>query len=413
MDILYRRVAGLDLHAKTVVANIRCLDELGTVNKETRTFGTVTRDLLALGDWLAACGVTHVAMEATGVLWKPVWNLLDGRFELLLVNPRELKQVPGRKSDVKDCEWIAQLLQCGLLRSSFVPQREQRELRDLTRHRAQLQGERSRVANRIHKLLEDANIKLGCVASDILGVSGREMLEQLVAGHDNPGELAELARGKMRGKREQLKLALQGGFREHHRFMLRQLLTHLDHLDKQVGEFNARIEAAIAPFVDKALAARLDAIPGVNRTTIENVVAEIGIDMKQFPTAAHLASWAGICPGNEESAGKRKRRKTTKGNCWLRRALSEAAWAATHTHDSYFSAQYHRLAGRRGKKRALIAVAHALLTVLHTMLATGSEYKDLGADYFAQLNPEQLKRYLVKRLQQLGYQVNLEPHSAV
>ena len=412
MDILYLRVAGLDLHKKTVFATARCVNEQGHVEEETCTFGTMTRDLLAMADWLAARHVTHVAMEATGVLWKPVWNLLDEHFELVLVNPRELKQVPGRKSDVKDSQWIAQLLQHGLLRSSFVPPREQRELRDLTRHRAQLQGERTRIANRIHKVLEDANIKLGCVASDILGVSAREMLEELVAGHEDPAELAQLARGRMRRKTEQLKLALQGGFREHHRFMLQQLLAHLSHLDQQLGEFDARIEAKMAPFVDDALVEKLDAIPGVNRTTIENVIAEIGTDMSRFPTASHLASWAGVCPGNEESAGKRKRTKTTKGNRWLRRALSEAAWAATHARKSYFCAQYHRLAGRRGKKRALIAVGHALLTVIHAIIKHRTEYQELGADYFAQLDPMRHKRYLVKRLQQLGYHVQLEPISA-
>ncbi len=407
MDTLYRCVSALDLHEKTVMTTVRCINEKGDVDQETRSFATMTKDLLEMADWLASRGVTHVAMEATGVLWKPVWNLLEGRFELLLVNPRELKQVPGRKSDVKDSQWIAQLLQCGLLKSSFVPRREQRELRDLTRHRAQLQGERTRVANRIRKLLEDANIKLGCVASDILGVSSRAILEQLAGGHDDPQKLAHLARGRMRRKTEALKASLEGSFREHHRFMLRQLLAHLSHLDQQLAEFNARIEAAMAPFVDEALAEKLDAIPGVNRTTIENVIAEIGTDMSQFPTADHLASWAGVCPGNEESAGKRKRTKTTKGNRWLRRALSEAGWAATHTRESYFCAQYHRLAGRRGKKRALIAVAHALLTVIYAILKHHTDYQDLGADYFAQLHPERLKRYLVKRLQQLGFEVNL------
>lgn len=413
MDILYLRVAGLDLHKKTVFATVRCVDERRHVAEETRTFGTMTRDLLAMADWLAAHQVTHVAMEATGVLWKPVWNLFDGRFELLLVNPRELKQVPGRKSDVKDSQWIARLLQHGLLRNSFVPPREQRELRDLTRHRAQLEGERTRIANRIHKLLEDANIKLGSVASDILGVSAREMLEQLVAGHEDPAELAELARGRMRKKTEQLKLALEGGFRDHHRFMLGQLLAHLTHLDQQIAVFSARIAAKTAAFVDEVLEEKLDVVPGVNSTTIENVVAEIGTDMDQFPTAGQIASWGGICPGNEESAGKRKRTKTTKGNRWLRRALSEAAWAATHTRNSYFSAQYHRLAGRRGKKRALIAVAHTMLIVIYEIIKHRTDYKDLGADYFAKLDPQRHKRYLVKRLEQLGYEVTLTPISAV
>ena len=339
MDIIYQRVAGLDLHKETIVAAVRCIDAAGKVEADLRTFGTMTRDLRELSDWLAAHGVTHVAMEATGVLWKPVWNILDGRFELLLVNPRELKQVPGRKSDVKDAQWIAQLLQHGLLRSSFVPSRPQRELRDLTRHRAQLEGERTRAANRIHKLLEDANIKLGVVASDILGVSGREMLDRLVEGEEDAAKLAQSARRRMRSKIPQLELALQGKFLPHHRFMLKQLLSHLDHLDQQVAHFTARIEELMVPFVDEELQEKLDAVPGIDVTTIQNVTAEIGIDMNQFPSDAHIASWTGICPGNEESAGKRKRSKTTKGNRWLRRALTEAAWAATHTKDSYLGAR--------------------------------------------------------------------------
>lgn len=412
MDIIYERVAGLDLHEKTTVATIRCVNAGGRLETGLRVFGTMTRDLLELADWLAEHGVTHVAMEATGVLWKPVWNILDGRFELLLVNPRELKQVPGRKSDVKDSQWIAQLMQHGLLRNSFVPSRPQRELRDLTRHRAQLQGERTRIANRIHKLLEDANIKLGTVASDILGVSGREMLDALAAGENDAAKLARFARARMKAKIPQLELALQGAMHDHHRFMLKQLLGHLDYLDQQVAQFSARIEGLMAPFVDEELRQKLDAIPGVNQTTIENVMAEIGTNMDQFPTDAHLASWAGLCPGNEESAGKRKRSKTTKGDRWLRRSLSEAAWAATHTKDTYLAAQYHRLAGRRGKKRALVAVAHTLLVVLYHVIKHRVDYHDLGPDYFLRIEPERQKRYLVKRLQQLGYEVQLSNKTA-
>jgi transposase len=282
-------------------------------------------------------------------------------------------------------------------------------LRDLTRHRAQLQGERTRIANRIHKLLEDANIKLGAVASDILGVSGREMLEELANGQHDPVKLAKLARGRMKRKIPQLQLALEGAFRDHHRFMLRQLLTHLEHVDQQVAQFSARIEELLAPFLDPELVGKLQAIPGVNRTTIENVVAEIGLDMSQFPTADHLASWAGICPGNEQSAGKRKRSRTTQGNRWLRRALAEAAWAATSSRDSYLAAQYHRLGGRRGKKRAVVAVAHSLLVIIYHVIKDRLDYRDLGADYFLKLEPERTKRYLVKRLEQLGYEVQLEP----
>lgn len=413
MDIIYQRVAGLDLHKETIVAAVRCIGPAGKLEADLRTFGTMTRDLLELLDWLAAHGVTHVAMEATGVLWKPAWNVLDGHFELLLVNPRELKQVPGRKSDVKDAQWIAQLLQCGLLRSSFVPGRPQRELRDLTRHRAQLQGEHTRAANRIHKLLEDANIKLGVVASDILGVSGREILDALAAGEEDAAKLAQSARGRMKPKIPRLELALQGKFGDHHRFMLKQLLSHLGHLEEQISQFNARIEELMVPFVDEELQEKLDAVPGVDLNTIQNVVAEIGVDMDQFPSDAHLSSWTGICPGNEESAGKRKRSRTTKGNRWLRRALTQAAWAATHTKDSYLGAQYHRLAGRRGKKRALVAVAHTLLVIIYHIIKYRVDYQDLGADYFLRLEPERQKRYLVKRLEQLGYEVQLaEKHAA-
>jgi transposase len=413
VEIIYQCVAGLDLHKETIVAAVRRIGAAGKLDADLRTFGTMTRDLLELSDWLAAHGVTHVAMEATGVLWKPVWNILDGSFELLLVNPRELKQVPGRKTDIKDAQWIAQLLQHGLLRSSFVPGRPQRELRDLTRHRAQLEGEHTRAANRIHKLLEDANIKLGTVASDILGVSGREILDALVAGEEDAAKLAQSARGRMKPKIQQLELALQGKFLPHHRFMLKQLLSHLDHLDQQIAQFNARIEELMIPFVDEELQEKLDAIPGVNVITIQNVTAEIGTQMNQFPSDAHLASWAGMCPGNEESAGKRKRSKTTKGDRWLRRALTQAAWAATRTHDSYLGSQYHRLAGRRGKKRALLAVGHTLLVIIYHIIKYRVDYQDLGPDYFLRLEPERQKRYLVKRLEQLGYEVQLaEKHAA-
>ena len=413
MDIIYQCVAGLDLHKETTVAAVRSIGPAGKVETDLRTFGTMTRDLLELSEWLAAHGVTHVAMEATGVLWKPVWNLLDGRFDLLLVNPRELKQVPGRKSDLKDAQWIAQLLQHGLLRSSFVPSRPQRELRDLTRHRAQLEGERTRAANRIHKLLEDANLKLGVVASDILGVSGREILDRLVEGEEDAAKLAQSARRRMRSKIPQLELALQGKFLPHHRFMLKQLLGHLDHLDEQIAAVHGADRGTHGPFCERGVAGEAGRVPGVDMNTIQNVIAEIGTDMNQFPSHAHLCSWTGICPGNEESAGKRKRSKTTKGNRWLRRALTQAAWAATHTKDSYLGAQYHRLAGRRGKKRALVAVAHTLLVIIYHIIKYRVDYRDLGADYFLRLEPDRQKRYLVKRLEQLGYEVQLaEKHAA-
>lgn len=414
MDTLFPRVAGLDVHKKMLVACVRVISPQGKAVETVRTFGTMTDDLMALAAWLEDQQVTHVAMESTGVLWKPVWNILDGdSWELLLVNARELKQVPGRKSDVKDSQWIAQLLSCGLLRSSYVPQRPQRELRDLTRLRAQLHDERTRCANRIHKVLQDANIKLSSVATDVLGVSGRLMLAALVAGQDDPEALAKLARGKLREKLPDLIRALQGRMTSHHRFMLEHLLNHLAHLEEQVEALSTRILEASAPFVDEATMQRLDAIPGVNRETVENLVAEIGSDMSQFPTDGHLASWAGVCPGNEESAGKRKRSRTTKGNIWVRRSLCQAAWAGARKKDSYFQAQYRRLAGRRGQKRAAMAVGHSILTVIYHLLKDSKlVYNELGAAYFDTLKPERLCRHLVKRLQALGYDVQIRPHSA-
>lgn len=412
MDTMYCRVAGLDVHLKTISCAVRC-QETGKLIREVRSFGTMTRDLRALADYLQSWGVTHVAMEATGVLWKPVWNILDGRFTLLLVNPRHLKKVPGRKTDVSDAEWIAQLLHCGLLQGSFVPPRPIRELRDLTRHRAQLAGEHTRIANRIHKLLEDTNIKLGAVASDVLGVSGRAMLRALLDGQEDPQELAELAQGRLRKKLPQLQLALEGHLTEHHRFVLGRLLSHLGYLEAQSHEFSQRIARKLEALLPAEDYARLDAIPGVDRTTIENVIAEIGPDMAVFPDEHHLCAWTGICPGNEESAGKRLRSCIRKGNRWLRRALAEAAWAASHTKDNYLAAQYRHLAARRGKKRALIAVGHSILKIFYHLRKYHVEYHELGADYFDRLQPERLRRYLVKRLQKLGYDVTLtekHPH---
>jgi transposase len=408
MDTIFAKVAGLDVHHKFVIVAVRCRSETGKLFAEVRRYGTMTRDLRSLADYLEALGVTHVALESTGVLWKPVWNILERRFHLLLVNPRHIKQVPGRKTDVTDAEWIAQLLQCGSLRSSFVPRRELRELRDLTRFRAQLAGEQARLANRIHKVLEDANIKLGAVAWDILGKSGREMLGALIRGEQDPATLADLAKGVLRGKIPELKLALEGHFGAHHRFLVEHLLVHLEELERHAEELSHRIAEQFRPLLDEARLERLDAIPGVNRTTIENVVAEIGVDMSVYPDEDHLSSWAGICPGNEQSAGKRLRTRATKKNRWLRRALVEAAWAASHAKGSYLGAQYRRLAARRGKKRALLAVGHSLLVTFYHMLKSDVEYHDLGAEYFDRLDPERLRRYLVKRLEGLGYQVTLK-----
>lgn len=409
MDTLFVKVAGLDVHLKVIQCAVRLRQESGKLISQVRSFGTMTRDLRALADYLQKLGVTHVAMEATGVLWKPVWNVLEGRFTLLLVNPRHLKKVPGRKTDVTDAEWIAQLLQCGLLRGSFVPPRSLRNLRDLTRHRAQLVGEHTRAANRIHKLLEDANIKLGAVASDVLGKSGRKMLRALLRGDNNPDELADLALGRLRQKIPELKLALEGNCTEHHRYLLGRLLGHVGYLEGQIRAFGERIGQRMAELVPTATRERLDRIPGVNRLTIDNVLAEIGVDMTIFPDEHHLASWCGMCPGNEESAGRRLRSRTRKGNRWLRRALVEAGWAASHAKDSYLRAQFRRLAAKRGNKRALLAVGHTLLVIIYHVLKHNVEYRDLGPDYFDRLEPERLRRYLVKRLQGLGYDVALSP----
>jgi transposase len=409
MDTLYSRVAGLDVHLKTVECAVRYQPSSGELLKGVRRFGTMTRDLRALADYLTALGVTHVALEATGVFWKPVWNVLEGRFTLLLVNPRHLKKVPGRKTDVSDAEWIAQLLQHGLLRGSFVPPRAVRDLRDLTRHRAQLVAEHTRVANRIHKLLEDANIKLGSVASDVLGKSGRAMLQALLHGEQDLEKMADLARGTLRRKIPQLRLALEGHFTEHHRYLLERLLSHVTELDDQIEEVSRRIATRLAELLPAEDYRRLDGIPGLNRRAIENVLAEIGPDMSVFANQHHLASWCGICPGNEESGGRRLRSRTRKGNRWLRRSLSEAAWAASHVKKSYLSAQYRRLAARRGKKRALLAVGHSLLVIIYHVLKYHREYTDLGPDYFDRLEPARLKRYLVNRLERLGYNVALSP----
>jgi len=411
MDSLNLKVAGLDVHLRSIQCAVRCRQPTGKLLAQVRSFGTMTRDLRALADYLQSTGVTHVAMEATGVLWKPVWNVLDGRFTLLLVNPRHLKKVPGRKTDVTDAQWIAQLLECGLLRGSFVPPRPVRELRDLTRHRAQLTAEHTRVANRVHKLLEDTNIKLGAVASDVLGVSGRAMLRAMLNGEEDAEKLAELALGQLRKKIPQLRLALEGNCTEHHRFMLRRLLSHLNYLETQIEEFSKRIGPVLDNLLSSQKRERLDTIPGIDRMSIENVIAEIGPDMSVFPDERHLSSWTGICPGNEESAGKRLRSRTRKGNRWLRRALAEAAWGASHKKDSYLAAQYRRLAARRGKKRALLAVGHSILVIIYHMLRRDVAYQDLGAEYFDRLEPERLKRYLVRRLERLGYRIALESNN--
>jgi transposase len=410
VDTLYPRCAGIDVHKNNVVVCVRCCDRPGKVAEEIRTFSTMTADLLALSDWLAERGVTHAAMESTGVYWKPVFNVLEGRVEVILVNAEHIKQVPGRKTDVKDCQWIAQLLQHGLLKASFVPPQPIRELRDLTRQRTQLIQERTAAVNRIQKVLEDANVKLAGVATDVMGVSGRDMLEALIAGESDPAKLAELARKRLREKIPALRLALQGRVTEHHRFLLRMHLDHVTHLEELIGRLGGRIEEALAPFAEAE--ERLQTIPGVSQRVAETVLAEVGPRMEQFPSADHLASWAGMCPGNNESAGKRRSGRTTKGNRWLKRILVQAAWAASHTKGTYLAAQYRRLAKRRGVKRALVAVGHTLLVIIYHVLKRGTTYAELGAEFLERLEPARLTRQLVKRLEALGHKVTLEPRPA-
>jgi transposase len=411
MDTLYSACAGLDVHKKTVVACVRRRDGGGKTRSQTRTFGTTTAALLELSDWLSRSGVTHVAMESTGVFWKPIWNLLEGQFEILLVNAQHIKQVPGRKTDVKDAEWIAQLLQHGLLRGSFVPPTAQRELRELTRQRRKLIQANAAVANRIQKVLEDANIKLSSVATDVLGVSGRAMLEAIIAGEADPTALAERARGRLRRKLPQLEQALRGRVTDHHRFLLRLLLDDLTAREGLIARLSERIRAVMPEPMQEAMR-RLVTIPGVEQRAAEAIVAETGPDLAPFASAPQLASWAGMCPGNHESAGKRKSGKTTKGNHWLREVLVQSAWPASRAKGTYLAAQFRRLAGRRGKKRAAVAVAHSLLVVIFHLLKGKATYQELGADYFDRLDQDRLTRGLVRRLEQLGLKVTLEPAAA-
>ncbi len=378
MDVLHRCCAGLDVHKRTVVATVRRVDPAGKVEVRTQTFATMTRDLLALADWLAAQGVTIAAMESTGSYWKPVFNLLEGRVEVVLVNAHHVKQVPGRKTDVKDSQWIAELLQHGLLRPSFIPPRPTRELRDLTRQRTQLVGEKTAVANRVQKVLEDANIKLGSVASNALGKSGRDMIEALIRGEFDPVKLADLARRRLRAKIPQLQQALHGSATEHHRFLLRTLMDHLAHLESLIERYNRRIEEALLPFGETVR--RLTTIPGVDLRVAEIVLAEIGLDMGRFPTAGHLSSWAGLASGNNESAGKRRTGRTPAGNRWLKTALVQAAWAASRAKKTHLAGKFWRITKGRGCKRAAVAVAHAILVIIYNLMKEGTAYREIAGE---------------------------------
>jgi transposase len=402
MEVVHSHCCGMDVHKKNVKACI-----MTPQLKEIRTFSTMTGDLLKLKDWLKQCAVTDVAMESTGVYWKPIYNLLEDEFGVIVVNARHIKNVPGRKTDVKDAEWIADLLKHGLVKASFIPDRGQRELRELVRYRRGLIQDRSALVNRIQKVLEGANIKLSSVATNVMGVSGRAMLQAMIEGNENPEELAELAQGKLRDKHTDLVAALQGLMAAHQRMLLESLLRHMDFLDSEIARLDNEVSTRMEPFKDQI--ERLDEIHGVGKRSSEEILAEIGTDMKRFPSAAHLASWAKICPGNNESAGKRKSGRTGHGNNWLRSVLVQVAWAASRTKKTYLSALYRRMAGRKGAKRAIIAVAHAILVTIYTMLTDNTSYRDLGANHFDQLNLQYVLKNAINRIERLGFKATIEP----
>jgi transposase len=406
VDPLIERVAGLDVHKATVVAAVRVPADGGGRQSRTETFGTMTADLIALRDWLQAYGVTHVALESTGVYWKPIYYVLEDAFQLLLINMQELKHVPGRKTDVKDSEWLAQLLECGLLKASFVPPPVIRELRDLTRYQVQQVRDRAQEVNRLCKVLEDAGIKLTSVATDVMGVSGRAMLDALVRGTTDPAVLAELARGRLRKKLPDLRRALQGRFRRHHAFLIEQILAKIDFLDETLERLTTELDERLIPFAP--MLANLDTIPGVNRTTAISIVAETGGDMTRFPSASQLCSWGGLCPGLNESAGKRRTGKTRQANRYLRGALIQSALGATHANGTALQARYHRVKRHRGHKKAVVAVGHQILEIAYYVMRDGVTYDELGADYFERRHTDRAVRRHVRHLEALGFHVTIE-----
>lgn len=406
MKAIYSRCAGLDVHKDTVVGCVLIAED-HKVRKEIRTFGTMTGDLLKLADWLKKNGVTHVAMESTGVYWVPIYNILEGPFELLVVNAQHIKNVPGRKTDVKDCEWIADLLRHGLLRGSFIPPKPQRQLRELVRHRANLIERRAKSINELHKCLESTNLKLGSVVTSLAGVSATEILMELVNGRTNPEKLADLARGRLQEKKPELEKALKGKVEPHHRLIIKQLLADMAWCEERIEEVSQEIARRLQE--QSELMARLDEIPGVNRRTAEVILAEVGSTLERFPTDRHLVSWAGLCPGNNESAGKRRSGRIRPGNRSLRQALVEAANGAARKKKSYLSALYHRLSARRGRKRALIAVARTILQIVYFMIKRGSRFLELGELYFDQRNASAITKRLTRRIERLGFQVVLQP----
>ncbi len=408
MDRLVERCAGLDVHKASVTACVRISHESEGLHQEIREFAATTRGLLLLRDWLASFEIELVGMEATGVYWKPVYYLLEDDFELWLLNARHLKNVPGRKTDVQDAAWICQLVEHGLVRPSFVPPKEIRELRNLTRYRKAQIEERTREIQRLEKVLQDAGIKLSSVATRVLGASGRAMLDALLSGTTDPEVLAELARGRLRSKLPALRDALEGCFSSHHALMVGKILAHVDYLEESIAELSVEIERVIAPFSEKV--ELLDTIPGIDRRMAETLIAEIGVDMDQFPTHRHLASWAGMCPGNEESAGKRRSGKTRKGSKWLRSALTESARAAARSKGTSLAAQYARLRGRHGSKKAAVAVGHSILVIAYHVLEREVPYEELGEDHFhRQRSSEAYAKRLVRQLERLGHKVALEP----
>ena len=401
MRVVHERCAGLDIHKKTVVA---CA--ITPEGRQVRTFPTVTQDLLALLEWLQELGCRVVAMESTGVYWKPVYNLLESaEFESMVVNAKHIKAVPGRKTDVKDAEWIAELLQHGLLRPSFIPERPQRELRELVRYRRSVVQERAREVTRLQKVLEGANLKLGCVASDVLGRSGRDILSAICQGNEDPASLAALARGRLKSKSDQLQKALNGLVGSHQRFLLQEQLSHIEELEQRLERLDAEIAKRLDPFEPSLKL--LETIPGIGRRVAEDLIAEIGTDMSRFPTHRHLASWAKICPGNHRSAGRAKPEHIGRGNCWLRSTLTEAAWGASLSKNTFLAAQHRRLARRLGAKRAAIAVAHSILVIAYHVLRDNKPYQELGADFYDRRTPKAVVRRLTKRLEDLGFEVVL------
>ena len=406
MDVTIARVAGLDVHQASVVATVRVPDGAGGRQATTATFGTMTADLVALREWLQAYAVTHVALESTGVYWKPVYYVLEDACTLLLINMQALKHVPGRKTDVKDSEWLAQLLECGLLRASFVPPPPIRELRDLTRYRVQQVRDRAQEVNRLCKVLEDAGLKLTTVMSDVMGVSGRAMLTALVDGTTDPAVLADLARGKLRQKLPALQRALEGRFRGHHAFLIQQVLAKIDFLDEAVDRLTEELDRRLVPF--EPMLTALDAIPGVDRIGAISIVAETGADMRRFATAAHLCSWGAMCPGQNESAGKRRSGRTRKGNRYLRGTLIQAGFSAMRTRGSALQAKYLRVKRQRGHKKAVVAVGHQILEIAYYLMRDGVTYHELGADYFTARSKDRAVRRHAKHLEALGFHVTIE-----